>query len=261
LDHSSRIDSVGARIKDAAMRTVAEDRLEGLNVRAICIRAETSEAEFYRRWPDHWAALLDAFDEKTRLPTLPDTGRLLDDLVLLLNGYRRHLDDPAHLAAIFYVMAEIGTNPVLREKFAPGFEDRRRRNLVLIERAIARGELSADVDGDAIMDAVLRLGLSWMGAGQTPADGEVRLAVGKVLAAAQDMPAPRRRISGRTPPGAYRLYLFETPAGARGRRVAEVRAIECSSDSEGIAEADALRGGGYAELWKDGDILKIFEPD
>jgi hypothetical protein len=50
---------------------------------------------------------------------------------------------------------------------------RRGRNRVLIERAVARGELAPDVDGDAILDEILGLVLAWMGTGGTPSEREV----------------------------------------------------------------------------------------
>jgi hypothetical protein len=257
----SRDDGIDARIKDAAMRTVVEDGLAGLNVRAICVRARASEAEFYERWPDDWAALLAALDERTRLPVLPDTGCLLDDLVAHVQGYRRHLDDPTYSAIVFYLLGEARTDPCLRAKIAPGSKERRRRNLVLIERAVARGELPAGVDGDAILNAVLGLGISWLSTRQVLDDHEVRRAVEQAIASVLGAASPRGRIPKATPAHAYSLYLFGAAPDAGGGRVAEARAIERASEGEAIAEADAQRRGRYAELWKEGRVLRIFEPD
>jgi hypothetical protein len=252
---------VDARIREAAMRAVVEDGLAGLNVRAICIRARVSEAEFHQRWPDAWAPLLAGLDERTRIHVLPDTGRLVDDLVTYVQDQRRHHDDPTYPALLFYLTGEAKTNAELRARIAPGFGDRRLRNLVLIERAVARGELPADVDGNAILDAMLALGISLMSTRQTPGDEELRVAVEQALAAAQGSREPRRRAAKATSPDAYSLYLFDAPSDGNGRKVADTRAIERSSEDEAIAEADVQRAGRYAELWKSGRVLRIFDPD
>jgi hypothetical protein len=259
----SRNNSVDARIKDAALRTVVADGVAGLNVRAICARARASEAEFHDRWPDAWSALLVAFDEFARLPTLPDTGSLLEDLVCLMRGYLLQCDVPTYAAAFYYLLSEVQANAHIKAKMAPGFLDRRRRNLILVERAIARGELPVGADGNAIMDAVLAVGGSWMGMRKMPEEKELRRTLEQVIASAQRATAsPRERAATAAPVDAYCLYLFRPKAtGARGRRIAESRAIDRASEAEAIAEADAQRHGRYAELWKQGRVLRIFEPD
>jgi AcrR family transcriptional regulator len=178
-------DSVEAHIKDAVIRTAAEHGFEGLNVRAICDLAGVSEEEFHTRWPDAWTALLDAFDERTRLPTLPDTGNLPDDLVIYVLGHIKPAGDGSFRLLMFRLLAEMKSNPDLYKRFEPGFVDRRARNLILIDRAIARGELPADVEGDAVLDAMLGLGLSLLGKGLPPKEPDVRRAVDKVIARAR----------------------------------------------------------------------------
>jgi AcrR family transcriptional regulator len=259
----SQSSSVDARIKDAAMRTVVEDGLAGFSVRAVCAHARVSQAEFHDRWPDAWSALLAALDEFARLPTLPDTGSLIEDLVAYTRHYLLQCDDPTYSAAFFYLLGQAQADAGVRERLAPGFTDRRRRNLTLIERAVARGELPAGVDGNAILDTVLSVGASWMGTRQMPGEPEVRRVIGQLIASARSASAaaPRRRAANAAPAGAYCLYLFEPAQGAAGRRIAEAMAIERTSETEAIAEADAQRRGRYAELWKQGHVLRIFEPD
>jgi hypothetical protein len=180
-------DSVEACIKNAAIRRVAEHGFEGLNVRVICDLAGASEDEFHTRWPDAWAALLDAFDERTRLPTLPDTGNLSDDLVIYVLDHIKPAGDESFRLLMFRLLAEMKSNADLYKRFEPGFVDRRARNLTLIDRAIARGELPADVDGDEVLDAMLGLGISLLGQGLPPQELEVRRAVDLVIARARNV--------------------------------------------------------------------------
>jgi hypothetical protein len=174
-----------ACIKAAAIRTAAEYGFGDLNVRAICNLAGVSEEEFHARWPDAWTALLDAVDERTRLPRLPDTGNLSDDLVIYMFGHLELAGDETFRLLMFRLLAEAKLDVDLHRRFEPGFTDRRARNLILIERAIDRGELPADVDGDELLDAVLGLGLAMLGKGLPPQEPEVRRAVEQVIARAR----------------------------------------------------------------------------
>jgi hypothetical protein len=251
-------DSTDACIKGAAIRTAAEHGFESLNVRAICDLAGASEEEFHARWPDAWAALLDAFDERTRLPTLPDAGNLSDDLVIYVHEHVRLAGDETFRMLMFRLLGEMKSHADLHKRFEPGFADRRARNLVLIDRAIARGELPADVDGDAVLDAVLGIGISLLGKGLPVDEMELRRAVDEVIARARHLGASVSATAAEASvTSVYRLFLFE----ARGRPSAKAQALDCHSDAEAIAEADLRRGGRYAELWKEDCLLQLFEPE
>jgi len=246
---------------------VAEEGLDGLDPRAICVRARASEAEFHECWPDGWAVLIAAIDERSRLPELPDTGALIDDLVAYVWGYGRVGGDPAYVKALFYLFALSKSDPDLRARLGPGFAERRARNLALIERAIARGELAADVDGNAILNAMLSHCLAWGASGGAPDELQVRRAIEAAIAAAQSGARPaakptRRRPPDMSPEDAYRLYLFED-SSAEDRRggVSEVEALHGRSEEEAIAAAEARRCGRYAELWKARHLIRIFDPD
>jgi AcrR family transcriptional regulator len=179
---------VEARIKAAAIRVVAEDGLPALSVSSLCARAGVSQASFHERWPDAWAAMLDAFDERARLPELPDKGNLQDDLVAYVLAYYDQCRDPTFAAFMFQLLVATRSDDSVREKLGPGFYQRRARNRALIGRAVARAELPYDVDGNEILDAILGLALSWMGTGKAPSRRETARAVGRLIAQAQDAP-------------------------------------------------------------------------
>jgi AcrR family transcriptional regulator len=253
--------SVEARLKDAVIQAFAEDGVAGLDAAAICARAETPEADLRARWPDGWALLLDAVDERWRLPELPDTGSLEGDLIAYARDYARLCADPALTRVFFYLAAEVKSDPTLWARVEPGFIARRARNHVLIERAVARGELPPSINGDAILDALLSLGTSWNGAGRTPADAEIRCAVEAVIAQARDGGKVRAARARADPAKPYRLYLFDRSPQAQSGRIAEVEALAGPSDSQAIAVANARRSGRYAELWKESHLIRIFDPE
>jgi AcrR family transcriptional regulator len=158
--HLSRSE-LASRIKDAAVRLVAEMGLSDLDVACICARAGVPEASCRQRWPDVWAVLLEVLDERARLRRLPDEGNVFDDLVAYVQAYRPLYADPSFAALMFQLLAAARSDMDLRERLASGFAKRRARNRVLIERAVARCELPRGVDGDAMLDAILGWGPGW----------------------------------------------------------------------------------------------------
>lgn len=59
---------------------------------------------------------------------------------------------------------------------------------------------------------------------------------------------------------AYRLYLFDGRR-ERGERVTRSLPLAGAREDEAIREADALREGRYAEVWRRDDLLRVFEAD
>jgi AcrR family transcriptional regulator len=96
---------VEARIKKAAIVLAAEGGFSALSVGAICAGAGVSEAAFRQHWPDAWAVVLDALDERLRAPTLPDEGSLADDLVAYAKAYHHRCSDPVFTAFLFQLLA------------------------------------------------------------------------------------------------------------------------------------------------------------
>jgi AcrR family transcriptional regulator len=177
---------VASRIKEAAILVVAEDSLSNLSVRSICARAGVTEASFRKLWPDAWSAMLEALDEHLTLSELPDRGSLPDDLAALALAYHKQLSDPSFTAFMFRLLAAAQLDPSLRSKLGPGYFFRRAQNRVVIERAVAGGELASEADGDAFLDAILRLVFSWLGANRTPSEQEVRTAIGGLMPQAEN---------------------------------------------------------------------------
>jgi AcrR family transcriptional regulator len=132
-------------ILQAAITLVAEVGYDRMTVEALAARAGVSKPTIYRRWPGGKKEIIvDAIRSKHDDPALlPDAGSLRGDLLDLLGTMIEHIDEDAHVAA--------GLISQLRdsEELAALMRDEvvtleRRRYDVLIARAVARGELSAD---------------------------------------------------------------------------------------------------------------------
>ncbi|HEX6025156.1 MAG TPA: TetR/AcrR family transcriptional regulator [Solirubrobacter sp.] len=148
----------------AAMTLIGEVGYERATVEAIAHRAGVSKPTIYRRWPNGKEDIvIEALRAKRAAGSaLPDTGNLRGDLLAMLDAVVLTIDP--HLAGglISHLRAS--------EEFAKLFRaevvaDERRRYDVLLDRALARGEIDAkptrlfaDVAGSVIFGRVLIAG-------------------------------------------------------------------------------------------------------
>jgi AcrR family transcriptional regulator len=132
-------------ILQAAIALVAEVGYDRMTVEALAARAGVSKPTIYRRWPGGKKEIVvDAIRSKhADFDSLPDAGSLRGDLLALLGAMIEHIDEDAHLAG--------GLISQLRdsEELATLMRDEivtleRQRYDALIQRAVERGELSAD---------------------------------------------------------------------------------------------------------------------
>jgi len=169
------------QIYDAVVAHIAEDGFVDFTVHALCARAGFAPAAFHRFWPDAEAALFDLLNERGRLPVLPDTGTMRGDLVAYARDYFGSCSDPQFTRFMFNLTAEVQRNRVLAKRLKPGFEERRARNRVLMERASSRGELSPRTDPNAVLDDIFGLVMSWMGAGAAPPPHVIELRIDQIV--------------------------------------------------------------------------------
>jgi len=134
-------------ILDAGWDQLVEGGYAGLTFEAVAERAQTGKAVLYRRWADKEALLLAvlAYRHFDDLPEVPDTGSLRDDVVAMLRRANRLGDSAAALLSTMLgaYFDETRTTPAqLREKI---LGDRRLAMSTIVERAVARGEITDDL--------------------------------------------------------------------------------------------------------------------
>jgi AcrR family transcriptional regulator len=148
----------GKALEDALLRAawdeLAEAGYSALTMERVAVRAGTSRAVLYRRWPgkpDLVIAAIRHHRDTDPLP-IPDTGGLRGDLIELLRrvtGRRVELATviSAQLGGLF---AEAGTTPAeLRELVLGGARPWSRR---VYEQAAERGELAPDRIPDHVLN-------------------------------------------------------------------------------------------------------------
>jgi AcrR family transcriptional regulator len=138
------------QILDAAVEVLADTGFDGMTIDMVAARAGAGKATVYRRWASKNELVLDAVAcmKRSDLDTLqiPDTGTLRGDLVAMIrpptiNDAERKLKVMAGLTSMLSSAPELAD--AANEAIV---EPRARINRMLLNRAVERGEISADVD-------------------------------------------------------------------------------------------------------------------
>jgi AcrR family transcriptional regulator len=133
---------------------LAETGYRGLSMDRVAARAGVGKAALYRRWRSKQAMFLDVVAQvgsATALP--PDTGSLRGDVLAFIEDSLAVLQHPAASRVISDVVAEARRTPELADALVARYRDpRRAAGAAMLERAIARRELPADVDVDLALD-------------------------------------------------------------------------------------------------------------
>ena len=156
--------SIGARrnpasqeaILDAAEAILREDGIAGFSIEAVARRARAGKPTIYRWWPNRTTLMLDVYKRFKNARTFPDTGTLRGDLVAflenqLLGFWKDRLCGTVYRAVIAEAQSDADAAAAL---FAYQAE-RKSVAVQMIDRAKARGEVSADVDGALIVDLIV----------------------------------------------------------------------------------------------------------
>ena len=143
-------------ILDAANEILEERGLADLTMDEVAQRGGVSKATIYRRWPTKGTLVFEAFsaDFLARQP-LPDTGSLRGDLLAALRGWIKTVKGTVTGRTLVGLIAEVQRDPELAEIWRERFiTPVRTHHRVMINRAMERGEVSADVDPEVVLDEV-----------------------------------------------------------------------------------------------------------
>ncbi len=132
-------------ILEAALEVLADVGYDRLTMDAVAARARASKATLYRRWSTKVSLVIDALLLQKGPTVVPDTGSLRGDLIEAFCGMGG-LDSEA-VATLSSVLTAIDRD----EEFAREFRERvigpkAAISRTIYERAVARGEVRADLD-------------------------------------------------------------------------------------------------------------------
>jgi len=133
---------------------LAERGLAAMSIEEVAARAGVGKTTIYRRWPSKGLLALDAFVISFRAEQpLPDTGTLRGDLIAALHAWVRAVTETPMGPMLTGLIAEAQADPDLRGAWRDRvLEPLRAQHRIMLERAVARGEILAGTDQDAVLD-------------------------------------------------------------------------------------------------------------
>jgi AcrR family transcriptional regulator len=147
-------------ILSAAFQLVGEVGYSKLTIEAIAARAKVGKQTIYRWWPSKGAVLLDsvlqAAGASAEQPApLADSGDFVFDLRALMYATVDELNDPGFDAPLRALTIAIAEDPALARSYEE-LLDRPMRDVKRdrFQSAQAKGQIAADVDIDALIDAL-----------------------------------------------------------------------------------------------------------
>ena len=140
------------RALGAALDLVAERGIAGATIEAVSARSGVAKTTIYRQWPNHAELVLDAFRSIAPDPPLPDTGTLRGDLLVLVGGLAEVLGRGRAAVLTASLIDAAQRDPQFAQVHADESLRRRQAVLAVLARGIARGELPADTDPEALVD-------------------------------------------------------------------------------------------------------------
>lgn len=152
-DVDPRIARSKAVIIDAAVSLLLGGGVHDTTVDAIADRARVSKATIYRHWNTRQEVVIEALSHLKPAIPVPETGSLREDLKQITKHMVQHMSSPE--AAVFTSLAGAAEHDVQLALLRQDFIAARRHPIqVVVEAAVARGELPEDLDTDLFVAMV-----------------------------------------------------------------------------------------------------------
>ena len=147
-----RAADISRRINQAVLDLLVEGGAAACSYASVAERSGVDRSTLYRRYPDRWEMMIDAFMERVATDVLPDfTGNFRADLKSILVRLAETLQGP--LGPVLMSLAG-ELRAAHAGDYSRAYFDRRMAQLdAMFDAAIARGELAPDVDREELFTA------------------------------------------------------------------------------------------------------------
>jgi AcrR family transcriptional regulator len=141
-------------VLDATAALVAEVGVERTTIDEIAARSGVAKTTIYRHFSSKQVLLVEAVHACTSIPVVTDTGSLRDDLISCFSGTTKASYDGRLGDMMLSLMDAAQRDPELGRLVRAQTDQRRRFATEVIQRAVSRGDLPADVDVDLLVTLV-----------------------------------------------------------------------------------------------------------
>lgn len=140
--------SIATDVLDATLTELGTKGYAGLSLASVAAAAGTTRPALYRRWKDKASLVVDAVAHLAETEPPAVTGEPYTDLVAELEHFRRCITQGGALPLAGLMLAD-DIEPTVREAYLQRIVAPRRARLRrILESAVARGDIAADVDLD-----------------------------------------------------------------------------------------------------------------
>jgi len=151
----SRDADVTASILRATLDLAEELGFDALTIEGVAARAGVGKTTIYRRWPSVWAIVMDAFfAEVMELAPIEERATARETLASSMRSWARAYEGrPGWILRSLIGRAQV--DPAVQRALRTCWAAPRRRIAAdVVRRGIDSGELRADLDVDAVLDAL-----------------------------------------------------------------------------------------------------------
>ena len=142
-------------ILSAALKLMATDGVYELRMDDVAARAGVGKATIYRRYRSKEELVGAAVGTFVSEIEIPNTGSAREDLLALMRAAVRVYSRDLEAGLMPGLVNAMRRDPELAHSFREGFLARRRAALtVVLDRAVARGELRPDLDVELALDVL-----------------------------------------------------------------------------------------------------------
>jgi AcrR family transcriptional regulator len=149
-----RSDAARRRLLDAALEIVATDGVGAVNADAVARRSGVAKTTLYRHFGSTDGLVFAAVADRVTAQDPPDTGTLRGDLEAIHRRYLAMASSQRSRELFAWMVAKSIESAEHRELFRRVRVQPRGPTTVAIQRAIARGEVDADIDVDVAMHII-----------------------------------------------------------------------------------------------------------
>lgn len=145
-----RTADVTRRVHSAVLDLLVSNGADGCTFKAVAERAAVERSTLYRRYPDRWVMMIDAFVALAAADVTADlTGNFRAELRSVLRKLALLLDSPLG-SALMIVAAELHGNSGV-DVWQSYFRHRLEQLAPMFDGAVERGELGASVDRETLI--------------------------------------------------------------------------------------------------------------
>ncbi len=142
------------RIMQAAIARLSEHGWAGTSIEAIAADAGVGKATIYRHFGSLANVILESFVCAKTSHDVPEVGEVEADMVAHYGALATSLSSGGLGRMLLALLAAADQDPELSRLHQDFLRERRARSVGLVERAMARGELRADLDPDIVVDLI-----------------------------------------------------------------------------------------------------------